>query len=318
VESAGIELRRLRYFAAVAEERHFGRAAERLRIAQSALSQQIKALERALGAELLVRDRRHVELSPAGRVFLTHAYQILELAERARDSVRLTTKSGILKVGTFVQGNGVTVDPAIRAFAIRYPNVDVEVHPGFGHHHLDALAKRALDVAFVSVPFTARPDIRYLRIATDHLLIALPARHRLARLPSIPREEILRERFVDRPRWANPVFHDYVRRSLFGRQRHPLMVNAADAVATTQLALVAKGEGITWAFPPDGTHPDVPGVVFRPVQNPPPGDRDGVVRVERLAVRAGVRRAGRRDRPPARGRAFGRGRGPVIGSASHT
>src|SRR6476646_7436800 len=88
--ASGVELRQLRYFLAVAEELHFGRAAERLRIAGPSLSQQILNLERELGTRLLIRDRRHVELTPAGSEFLTDAREVLAAAARAFDRTQKT------------------------------------------------------------------------------------------------------------------------------------------------------------------------------------------------------------------------------------
>ena len=87
--ASSLELRQVRYFIAVAQERGFGRAAERLRIAQSAVSTQIKALERLMGVTLFDRDARPVELTPAGGVFLDHALRLLDLAERAVFRTRL-------------------------------------------------------------------------------------------------------------------------------------------------------------------------------------------------------------------------------------
>ena len=104
--SDGGDLRQFRYFIAVAEERHFGRAAAHLHIAQSGLSQQILKLERSVGVQLLVRDRRGVEITDAGEAFLDCARLTLEMADRAVESAKAAErgKTGLLRVGTTVIG----------------------------------------------------------------------------------------------------------------------------------------------------------------------------------------------------------------------
>jgi DNA-binding transcriptional LysR family regulator len=104
---AAVALRQFQYFIAVAEERHFGRAAARLHIAQSGLSQQILKLERAVGVQLLIRDRRGVEITEAGRAFLDQARLTVELADRAVASAVMAERgrSALLRVGTPILGS---------------------------------------------------------------------------------------------------------------------------------------------------------------------------------------------------------------------
>src|SRR5207237_10597895 len=122
------ELRQLQYFVAVAEERHFSRAAARLRIAQPGLSQQIKSLEVSLGVQLLVRDKRHVELTAPGALFLDHARIVLEGADRALRSARLASRGRktVLKVGTFMERNRPHADEVLRRFRERHPDAELE------------------------------------------------------------------------------------------------------------------------------------------------------------------------------------------------
>jgi hypothetical protein len=113
----------LRYFVAVAEERHFGRAAKRLWIAQSGLSQQIKKLESALGVQLLVRDKRHVELTDAGKALLEHARLVLEQVARMEETVQLVAggAKGSVRLGTTVASPQPLTALLIEEFRRRFP-----------------------------------------------------------------------------------------------------------------------------------------------------------------------------------------------------
>ncbi len=149
-----MELRQLEYFLAVVDERHFGRAAERLGVAQPGLSRQIKALERSLGSQLLIRNSRRVEVTDAGEILAEQARLILELAARAREIQRLAErgKRNLLKVATGAAGLHRLTDVVLREFGSRFEEAEVELLPGFGPQNLDALRRRAVDVAFVSSP----------------------------------------------------------------------------------------------------------------------------------------------------------------------
>lgn len=269
-----VELRQFRYFVAVAEERHFGRAAARLHIAQPGLSQQIKRLERAVGAQLLVRDPRGVELTEAGTAFLEQARLSLDLADRAVASALLAErgKKGLLRVGV----PAIAIPPVGRAvlqeFGARFPGVEVEIYPAFHPKLIEDLSTHALDVAIVLPPFRAvEPAPRFMLLGRLELLVVVPVGHRLAGLERVPRSELLTEPFLDWPRTVNPELIDHVRALLFGTGEHPLSVPISELHEARRFALVAEGRGITTAV--DLGLPGeqrAPGVVLRPFEEPVP------------------------------------------------
>ena len=277
-----MELRQFRYFVAVAEERHFGRAAERLRIAQPGLSQQIKAIERSLGVQLFIRDKRHVELTEAGEALLDQARLVIELAARTEEVVRLRArgKDGLLKVGTGATLLHQVASEVLTEFQARFPDVEVQLHPGFGAQHLEAVAKRTLDVAVIQSPATRTADgTSYLRLGALEVLMAIPEDHRLAAFDRIPRVEILKEPFLTWARSLNPPAIDGFHRSLLGMTEHPRSVEVADALVSSRLLMVAEGKGIApIPFPyPQAGELRIRGVVFRHVEDPPPFIEYGLV-----------------------------------------
>ena len=227
-----VELRQFRYFIAVAEELHFGRAAARLHIAQSGLSQQIGKLERALDAQLLTRDRRRgVQLTEAGRAFLDHARLTVELADRAVESVTLVArgKRAVLKVGTTIIGMPPMAERLLQTFGDRFPDVEVELRPRLISELIDGISTFALDVAVVLSPFKpVDPPPRYQQLGAYELVAALPEGHRLAKLERIPRSELLTETFIEGPRNINPDLFDHIHRILFGELEPPLRLEVAD------------------------------------------------------------------------------------------
>jgi DNA-binding transcriptional LysR family regulator len=266
-----IELRHLRYFTAVAEELHFGHAAERLRIAQPALSNQIKALERSLGVPLFIRDQRGVQLTDAGETLLEHARLVIELADRAVDGARLAMKGkrGLLKVGTPALGIDRVGNELLRTFRERNPAVEVEIHPGFVPQSVEALTRRTLDLAILVVPFESPSSIRYLSLETVEMLIAVPESHRLASLERIPRSELLKEPFLDWPKSINPVLVQHLHKSLFGTAEPAQRVEVPDAAEVSRLLLVAEGKGLGVSVLPSLAKLHVPGVVFKRLEDPP-------------------------------------------------
>lgn len=191
-----MELRQLTYFVAVAEELHFGRAAERLHIAGPSLSQQISNLERELGTQLLIRDRRHVELTPIGSQFLTDAREVLDAAARAFDRARVGAGELPLRLGY------VSWLPP-EAAAIHDPRVRVDEWVLPSHTQAARVAEGSLDLA---IAWIEEADIERYNLAA-HLLwyetleAVLPHAHLATRHDSVPAAEVTVLVDVDEASW---------------------------------------------------------------------------------------------------------------------
>ncbi|MEV4503521.1 LysR substrate-binding domain-containing protein [Streptomyces klenkii] len=190
-----MELRQLRYFVTVAEELHFGRAAERLVIGQPAVSQQIRRLERELKVELFDRSPRLVRLTSAGQAFLPAARAVLaaEDAARAVAAELAGSGAGVFRLGT-VTGLGERLDRVLDAFEKHAPGVRVELVTLPVRERLARLADGRLDAAFVrgAAPATARDgaELRRRMLWEDELMAAIPARHPLAERPAVGLAEL--------------------------------------------------------------------------------------------------------------------------------
>ncbi|MET9913056.1 LysR family transcriptional regulator [Streptomyces sp. NPDC006476] len=200
-----MELRQLTYFVTVAEELHFGRAAERLHIVQSAVSMQIQRLERELGAELFDRTPRRVRLTPAGERLLPEARTVLAAAERARAAV--APPPG-LRIGTST-GLGAHLDRVLAAFARRAPDVPVELFSLPAAERLERVARGRLDAAFVRAA-EPRQGVHVLPLWPDPLVAALPAAHPLAGREEIGVEELAELPLSLTERRNNPALVDLV------------------------------------------------------------------------------------------------------------
>ncbi|MFG2934537.1 LysR substrate-binding domain-containing protein [Streptomyces sp. NPDC048282] len=200
-----MELRQLTYFVAVAEELHFGRAADRLHIVQSAVSMQIQRLERELGAELFDRSPRRVRLTGAGERLLPEARAVLAAAERARAAV--APPSG-LRIGTST-GLGAHLDRVLAAFARHAPDVPVELYSLPVAERLARVAGGRLDAAFVR-SVEPVPGVRVHPLWPDPLVAALPATHPLADRTEIDVAELAGLPLALTERRTNPALVDLV------------------------------------------------------------------------------------------------------------
>jgi LysR family transcriptional regulator, benzoate and cis,cis-muconate-responsive activator of ben and cat genes len=282
---AAIELRHMRYFIAVAEERHFGEAAERLRIAQSGLSRQIQQLERLVGAQLLVRDPRGVEITPAGHVFLEYARRAVEIVDRAVASAYLAShgKTGLFRVGIPAATSIPIVTELLDEFQAEHPDIEIEVHRAHSPQVIGELARRVLDVGIVLAPFDAVESPNYLRLGSVELRVTIPAGNRLAGLERVPRSELLTEPFIQCPRGVDPALSDHVRVLLFGEQPHPRPVLLFDFGEANVLHEVARGTGLALTGNKAAEELRIPGIVFRGFDDPIPLIDFGLVWHDRAA-----------------------------------
>src|ERR1700739_2727583 len=179
-----MELRHLRYFVAVGEEQHYGRASRRWPFAQPALSRQIQDLEEEVGFKLFHRLPRGVKLNPAGKLFLEDARRILqEVSEAAARAGRVAHgRSGTLRVGFTENASwrGVVPD-SFRRFREQQPDAELQLYPVASLDQLEAIRSGRLDAGFVNFMPKADPELDQLAVAGQHVELALPKRHPLAR-----------------------------------------------------------------------------------------------------------------------------------------
>lgn len=260
-----MELRHLRYFVAVAEERHFGRAAQRLHMAQPPLSQQIRRLEAELGVRLLERTTRRVELSAAGEVLLERARALLAAADAAAEECRRAADGqiGRLAIG-FTGSTTYSLLPQVaRALGEQLPNVTLDLRGEMiTPAQVDGLLHGTLDLAFLRPPVRSR-ELRVEVIRSEPLAVVLPAGHPLAEAPEVPLAALADEPFV--------LYADHLRTAL-GE-----IVDEACAAAgftprravevtetATLVSFVAAGLGVS-LVPTSVSGMTVAGAVYRPL-----------------------------------------------------
>ena len=193
-----LELRHLRYFIAVAEELNFSRAAARLRIAQPALSAQIRALERHLGCQLFVRTTRKVELTANGRALLTDAREIVGLADEAVAKLQAAARGerGLLRVGFVAHGAGEIGTEILRRFADAFPGVTTQLVESATLEELQrSVREHATDVAFAWLPLLCE-ELLAQPVRSEHVVVAMPPGHHLASLQALTASDVTPEPIV--------------------------------------------------------------------------------------------------------------------------
>lgn len=236
-----MELRQLRCFVAVAEELHFGRAAEKLLLGQPAVSQQVRRLERELKVELFDRSPRHVRLTQAGERFLPAARDVLAAEDAARALAADLAAPAVLRLGT-VTGLGERLDLILDTYQRRAPEVRVELHSAPVRERLARLADGRLDAAFVRGAVAEdSPDLRFLPVWEDELVLALPARHALADRPEVDLADLADLPLRLTERRNNPALVDLVTDACARAGFRPVPGPAHDGTLQDTLASIGTG-----------------------------------------------------------------------------
>jgi DNA-binding transcriptional LysR family regulator len=239
-----VDARLWRSFTTVADELHYGRAAERLHITQPALSRQIRDLERVLGITLFDRTSRRVVLSRAGRAVLGQARRALAESDRAVRLARLAAHGdwGELAIAVLPAVALALLPAIIRAYRDAHPAIGVTISESFDDEQLAALTAGRIDAGFLRAA-AAPPGLHLETLRTEPVLAGLPAGHRLARHHRIDLAELAGEPFVFFPRHRSVLAYDEFIASCRAAGFSPAIVQEASGISA--LGLVAAGLGVT-------------------------------------------------------------------------
>src|SRR3954451_198074 len=273
-----MELRRLRYFAAVAEELHFRRAAERLHVAQPAVSEQVRKLEVELGVRLLNRTQRSVSLTPGGAVFLREARRVLEQAETARLAARNARDrvTSSLRIGYVPASLPASVPRTLQRLATSMPQLETTLEHGSGAELIEAVRAERLDAAIVPLP-APTAGLRITALGEQRALAALPVIHNNAVKSEICLEQVAPDRIVVLPREANRPFYDAVVAPCHDAGLSPTFVEMPDTQIERVLLAIASGSGMALLPESVAERYAAPGVRFLPLGGDAPRFATGVV-----------------------------------------
>jgi DNA-binding transcriptional LysR family regulator len=264
-----MELRHLRYFVTLAEELHFGRAAEKLHIAQPPLSQQIKQLEQELGFELFHRTKRSVQLTEAGQIFLKQVQEIFRQLEQAIEIGRQTSRGevGQLVIG-FVSSAAYNILPQIlRNFRNNFPDVALELHELTTTEQLQQLRLGKIDIGFIRPPVDDN-NFGHTIVFEEPLIVALSENHPRAMASTVSLSFLCNEQFILFPRYLAPALYDLIITLCQQTGFNPKVSQEAIQMQTI-VSLVAAGMGIA-IVPESLQNLQRTGVVYKTLQQTTP------------------------------------------------
>jgi DNA-binding transcriptional LysR family regulator len=265
-----MNFRQLRYFAVLADELHFRRAAERLHITQAPLSLAIQALERELGTTLFVRTRRRVSLTESGALLRADARAILDRVEQSRTMIRdlETGTIGQIRIGVTPASSLLPFFPRlISTFRAAHPKVRIVMKEMTSKDQIRGLQDRDIDIGIMrNPPKKDVSDISFVKLLNDPLVVAMDRRHPLNKRPTLRLVDLRHEDFISYPRQSGIAIYEQVTALFAARGFVPNIVQEVQEV-TTLIGLAATGFGV--AVVPSGlAYIRVPNIVYRRLADP--------------------------------------------------
>jgi DNA-binding transcriptional LysR family regulator len=240
-----MEFRHLRVFLVLAEELHFGRTAARLHVAQSAVSQTLRDLEDELDARLLERTSRQAKLTLAGQAFLSYAREAVQVVERGTKAARAAhSQSGRLQLRLLAAATVTGLPALLQRFQREHPTTVLEIRDGTSARNLEALEGAFCDIAFSSLASAKRLDPAYahMTLESSGLGVAVPLRHRLAKLAVVRLEDLRGERMLSLQRDDEPDVRAILDAKLAGAGAIQTAIELAHPQAL--LSLIGAGLGV--------------------------------------------------------------------------
>lgn len=266
MERPRLELRHLRYFLALAEELNFGRAAERLGIAQPGLSQQMRALEEIVGTPLLDRSRRAVRLTLAGELLAREARETLAKAEDALTAARRAGQGEVGRLAVGYVGSAAytgLLTSILGAFREACPEVELAITEMTMQQQLEAMAADRLDIGFIRPPVSLPMGVTSFPVLHEPVALALPASHRLAAGEAVPLEAMAGETFITPHHAPGVSFHRHTVLACQAAGFHPkLGPQGRDFMTIASMAAVGLGVALV---PRSVSCIQLPGVAYRPL-----------------------------------------------------
>jgi DNA-binding transcriptional LysR family regulator len=263
-----MKLHYLRYFSVLAEELHFGRAAARLAITQPPLSAAIKSLEEELGVQLLLRNSKMVQLTPAGAAFVVEAHQILDRVTRATSVVKSIDSgmSGRLDIGMSPALIYREVPRIVAQFNREMPGIELVLHETPVAEQIDKLMHGQIDAGFLNGS-TIPPQLKSIALKPDVFVLCVPEGHALAHKQVVDLREIAEEPFIMFSREVGPANHDNMIANFSRAGIYLRTVHQARAWLT-MMAMVAEGCGVAMV-PGSMARARMGGICLIPLAGPP-------------------------------------------------